>query len=1496
MRKQILLIIILCLSAMMVRAERIDVSTARKVAENVANAGSGLRSAGDLTLVYAAAPGKSSSALRSGTVDGAADYFVFNVPGNKGFVIVSGDDRAYPVLGQSDEGNFDPDNLPENLRAILAYYQEQITYADKIDMRASVAMEAEWNRYLSGYLRAATGEVLLPTANWGQGDPFNRQTPLKNGQHAPTGCMATAVGILMKYHGYPEQARPENRVPSYNDLSISYGSYDWNNIPNELTGSSAAEHIGAVSNLLWQVGANMSMRYEPEESSAYIDDALVAMRDVFGYSRQMKHLLQSFSDMDYSWEEWERIIHEELDNGRPVLYGSETETRVDAFYGKAHAFICDGYDTYGRYHINWGWGGMYNGFYVLSSLDPKNDQTWGGYNRGHEMVINIKPNKDSENNASLYVYESAQGNGFEIRTNGKCEDIVMFPIINTGNVPFEGYLTYALTDREGNIKSIGYVNEASIGNTIYGNRHPGNFIVEMSEDDYVMVACSTDKKNWTVIRGLSPEIADMCSVEGPVSDQKVYYDWELDCRNGGLGLEAPGKLEYNKDITVKLVAKPGFTLPKANDISIQEAYYQSISINHAWPQPDYATYNEQTGELYISRIFGHLYISANGIQVSDDVYKYSDTSLASLSYRINGTSIPITLNSEWKSYTVFLPKDLKDRPQVSLEAKAVQGEAKVDITNPVWKGDFAEGKIKITAMNGDDSMIYTVLFKQSDTPDTPGKPATYPVKANLSNLSSSPAIVDATIVKEGEAFSFTLSANSGYMLPTSITIKMSGSTLEAGKGYTYDAKTGKVEILNVRGEVAITAEGVSEPSVYKITAELKNLTSTPAITSATTVKEGESFTFTLKAATNYKLPDAISILKGNDALTAEEFTYDAKTGKVVIKAVSGDLTVKASGIDDRHYEVILNLAGVTSEPASFDPVLVNGKVELTLKAAEGHILPTTITVKMGDKTLVAGTDYTYNTSTGAFSLAKITGKLSITAQGVKKSYSVTATLANITSDIKSDTKVQFGEAFACVLSANEGYTLPTEITVTMGGKTLVDVTDYTYDAATGKISLKKVTGELAITAQGVQKSYAVALMLKDLTSDISQGKKIKHGETLTGKLSVVTPQYGLPSTIEVMMGGKVLAAGSGYSYDPKTGEIEIKNVTAEVSIKASGAEIFQVKEQTENIEIKTSGETVKEGEPFKCELAPATGYKFPYVIKVMMNGRLLKQKNLLRAAGSEYYTYDNTTGIIEIENVDGEIVIEAKGVQEGFFEVIPNLVNLTSDPASFEPLAKDSKVELTLKAASGYTLPTSITVKMGENTLASTDYTYNSGTGAFALEKITATLVITAAGNRIPDPEPEPEPTPTTYMVTLPVVEGATLIAESSTNVESGKSFAFTLTLKDGYSAPQLTVKANGSVLGPVSSGRYVIEKVTSNIVVTVTGIVKDNPTDNAEVDPNGLRVWGENGRLHIQTPVMDTACIVTFEGRLYRNLSLPVGETITSIPQGSYIIYIGNQSYKIRF
>ena len=1654
--------LILCLSATMVWAERIDVSTARKVAENVANAGSGLRSAGDLSLVYAAAPGKSGSALRSGTVDGAADYFVFNVSGNKGFVIVSGEDRALPVFGYSDEGAFDPDNLPDNLRYMLAYYQNQITWLERSGIEVTADIQAEWSHYLNGTnFRSTAQEVVLETAEWDQGKPYNGMTPLISGEHALTGCVATAQAIIMRYHQYP--VRAIGGVSSYDGVSTTYDDYDWANMPLTYPRDGYGDaRDNAVAKLMWHCGANVEMSYGLSASGASMKLPAKSYVEVFGYSPAIRYLKKE----TYRWEEWKEMIREELDAGYPLSYGGQSS-------GGGHAFVCDGYDAQGFFHINWGWGGYSNGFFALSVLDSNygND----GYSDSQEMILNIRPSQTGD---KKYVYKP-----------------VVTDISYSGSLPLTGnvgmsiglrytafdnldyYVGLAVVDVSARIiqqpsdpKSMNF--EAYVpGWRNYSTYRNITLSTSLGEGQRIAVVGSSDGHDWEVIRCLttSPTGLDNDGLIGAPADNpdepavnpvnvsiywnqfddvfmavsgldnnqyngqntqgisykltnvtenvilrytlKNYAAWKgqldvyygdnnsiyqpsqgtkavigedgsfsvpvslaqisegayvnylkvLSAKQGELSYDIQVYLEsdqanpifeendkpmrFMEALTGSIAPHPimgaknsripfTYTIEKTNQwldgkplgvsasISNLKAdqiklYYVSdgqekeIPLKsggndyvYCYTEEDFAIGTLSGGASYTFKVEVNVLIDNASISLVPkvkDIYHPAGSAYAGLQI----TDAPVVTHAITTVLTNLIPREglptvietgknlyyklecnkegytLPDMIQVEMGTKELNVITRPDELNAECTYNPETGEIMVYAVNGDVVITATAV---------PVQIVTYSVKATLTNLFSSPAIVDATTVKEGETFSFTLSANNGYMLPASITIKMSGSTLEAGKGYTYDAKTGKVEILNVRGEVAITAEGVSEPSVYKITADLKNLTS------ATTVKEGESFIFTLKAATNYKLPDAISILKGNDALTAEEFTYDAKTGKVVIKAVSGDLTVKASGIDDRHYEVILNLVGVTSQPASFDPVLVNGKVELILKAAEGHTLPATVTVIMGGKTLIAGTDYTYKASTGAFSLAKITGKLSISAEGVKNSYPVTTSLVNITSDIPTNVKATFGDTFVCKLSANEGYTLPTEVTIVMDGKTLVDVTDYTYDAATGKISLKKVTGELAITAQGVQKSYAVALTLKDLTSDISQGKKIKHGETLTGKLSVVTPQYGLPSTIEVMMGGKVLAAGSGYSYDPKTGEIEIKNVTAEVSIKASGAEIFQVKEQTENIEIKTSGETVKEGEPFKCELAPATGYKFPYVIKVMMGGRLLKQKNLLRAAGSEYYTYDNTTGIIEIENVDGEIVIEAKGVQEGFFEVIPNLVNLTSDPASFEPLAKDSKVELTLKAASGYTLPTSIIVKMGENTLASTDYTYNSGTGAFALEKITATLVITAAGNRIPDPEPEPEPTPTTYMVTLPVVEGATLIAESSTNVESGKSFAFTLTLKDGYSAPQLTVKANGSVLGPVSSGRYVIEKVTSNIVVTVTGIVKDNPTDNAEVDPNGLRVWGENGRLHIQTPVMDTACIVTFEGRLYRNLSLPVGETITSIPQGSYIIYIGNQSYKIRF
>ncbi|MEO3236408.1 C10 family peptidase, partial [Parabacteroides distasonis] len=389
MRKQLLLMLILCLSATMVWAERIDVSTARKVAENVANAGSGLRSAGDLSLVYAAAPGKSGSALRSGTVDGAADYFVFNVSGNKGFVIVSGEDRALPVFGYSDEGAFDPDNLPDNLRYMLAYYQNQITWLERSGIEVTADIQAEWSHYLNGTnFRSTAQEVVLETAEWDQGKPYNGMTPLISGEHALTGCVATAQAIIMRYHQYP--VRAIGGVSSYDGVSTTYDDYDWANMPLTYPRDGYGDaRDNAVAKLMWHCGANVEMSYGLSASGASMKLPAKSYVEVFGYSSAIRYLKKE----TYRWEEWKEMIRKELDAGYPLSYGGQSS-------GGGHAFVCDGYDAQGFFHINWGWGGYSNGFFALSVLDSNygND----GYSDSQEMILNIRPSQTGD---KKYVYK-----------------------------------------------------------------------------------------------------------------------------------------------------------------------------------------------------------------------------------------------------------------------------------------------------------------------------------------------------------------------------------------------------------------------------------------------------------------------------------------------------------------------------------------------------------------------------------------------------------------------------------------------------------------------------------------------------------------------------------------------------------------------------------------------------------------------------------------------------------------------------------------------------------------------------------------------------------------------------------------------------------------------------------------------------------------------------------------------------------------------------------
>lgn len=391
MKKQLLLMMILCLTVSMTWAERIDVATARKVAESVAlreGATSGLRSANDLLLVYAAAPRQSNAALRSNTAEDAADYFVFSKGKDNGFIIVAGSDRAFPLLGKTGKGCFDPELLPDNLRYMLDYYQDQINWAENTAQISSKTIKLEWEKYLSyNNVPSTSTGVLLKTAKWGQTEPYNRHTPLIDGKKTYTGCVATAVAIVMRYHKYPDQAI--GGVTEYVGKSVTYSPYQWDELPLSYAESYTEKQAEAVAALMWNVGANIKIGYGAVGSDGSYGSYLSAspvLKKIFGYSDAAQYVTKS----QFYWNDWKNLLRAELKNGRPVLYDGGS----DKPEGSSHAFVCDGYTDGELFHFNWGWNGSYDGYYLLTALDPTS--SGDPFSSGMGMVINLRPDNSRD--------------------------------------------------------------------------------------------------------------------------------------------------------------------------------------------------------------------------------------------------------------------------------------------------------------------------------------------------------------------------------------------------------------------------------------------------------------------------------------------------------------------------------------------------------------------------------------------------------------------------------------------------------------------------------------------------------------------------------------------------------------------------------------------------------------------------------------------------------------------------------------------------------------------------------------------------------------------------------------------------------------------------------------------------------------------------------------------------------------------------------------------
>ena len=317
------------------------------------------------------------------------DYYVFNAGQNEGFVIISGDDRAETVLGYAEHGTFDVDNLPPALADLLDNYAHQI---EAIRNGAPVQTRRASHLQVPDFM----------TVKWNQYEPYNDKTPLgyytnkKEGVHCVTGCVATAMAQVL-YHQHFVNAT-QATIPGYQNYYYwrsptgdKYASLeevpsgttlDWGNMVDSYSGSESQAQKDAVANLMLYCGTAVHMSYNISASTASVASIPEAFKTYFGYSSGTRYVTRnSYSDTD-----WDNLIYSEIASLRPVIYGGQTAGNA------GHAFILHGYDGDGKYAINWGWGGLSDGYFTLDDLTPPNQGAGGntgGYNYGQEAVINL---------------------------------------------------------------------------------------------------------------------------------------------------------------------------------------------------------------------------------------------------------------------------------------------------------------------------------------------------------------------------------------------------------------------------------------------------------------------------------------------------------------------------------------------------------------------------------------------------------------------------------------------------------------------------------------------------------------------------------------------------------------------------------------------------------------------------------------------------------------------------------------------------------------------------------------------------------------------------------------------------------------------------------------------------------------------------------------------------------------------------------------------------
>jgi len=320
-------------------------------------------------------------------------YYVFNIGSRDGFVIVSGDDCAPEILGYADSGEVDPQNMPENMKAWLQGYADQIEWMKEKGYAPAKAKTAK---------KAIKAEIApLVQTHWNQDEPYNNIVKeFFTYKDAVTGCVATAMAQIMYY---TEKKAGNTSFPLTKEIptyTTRYGStvpavpvgtvLNWDNMLTSYDGEATDEQKTAVATLMQCCGTSVEMNYANQASggsSATTSEVVTALKTYFDYNETTQYAVRSF----YSYADWINIIYHELSNQRPVIYDGQKRA------GGGHAFIVDGYESEDYFHVNWGWGGLSDGCFKLSAMDSDAEgiggsSSEGGYCVGQGAVIGVQKN------------------------------------------------------------------------------------------------------------------------------------------------------------------------------------------------------------------------------------------------------------------------------------------------------------------------------------------------------------------------------------------------------------------------------------------------------------------------------------------------------------------------------------------------------------------------------------------------------------------------------------------------------------------------------------------------------------------------------------------------------------------------------------------------------------------------------------------------------------------------------------------------------------------------------------------------------------------------------------------------------------------------------------------------------------------------------------------------------------------------------------------------